>query len=118
MQGSLDDPPIIIRTSREWNLVGVVVCAVMTYFRVYVFGLGVIYFCWQLIDPSMLALAPEGLTWKTSFKRRRWAWNEVVNFRPMLWGQVGCDLFDKTPNTARLRNVNENCVTRQNTFGF
>jgi hypothetical protein len=98
MQGSLDAPPIIIRTLRTANLIGFAVCAVMALFKVYIFGLGVIYFGWQLIDPNMLILARDGLTWKTSFGHRHWAWNQVSNFRPMPWGQLGWDVDGKSHN--------------------
>jgi hypothetical protein len=43
MQGSLDAPPVIIRVSRIASLLGFLLCAVMTYFRVYLFAIGLIY---------------------------------------------------------------------------
>jgi hypothetical protein len=92
MHGSFDAPPIIIHTSRTANLIGFAICAVMACFRIYIFGLGIAYFGWQLIDPNTVILAPDGFTWKTSFKSRHWAWNEVSNFRPMQWGQLGWDI--------------------------
>jgi len=96
MQGTLDTPPIIIRTSRTANLIGFIICAAMAYFRIYIFWLGLIYFGWQLIDPNTLKLAPDGFSWRTSFGRRHWAWKEVTNFRPMPWGQLGWDVEGKS----------------------
>ena len=64
----------------------------MACFRIYIFGLGIAYFGWQLIDPNTVVLAPDGFTWKTSFKSRHWAWNDVSNFGPMQWGQFGWDI--------------------------
>jgi hypothetical protein len=96
MQGTLDAPPIVIRTSRIANLIGFAVCTAMAYYRIYIFGLGTIYFGWQLIGPNTLILAPDGFTWKTSFGHCQWAWNEVSNFRPMPWGQLGWDVGDKS----------------------
>jgi len=71
----------------------------MAYFRIYLFGLGIIYFGWQLIDPNMMIFGRDGFTWKTSFGRRHWSWNEVSNFRPMPWGQLGWDVDDKSQGT-------------------
>jgi hypothetical protein len=96
MPGSLDAQPIIIRTSRTANLIGFSVCAALALFKIYIVGLGVIYFGWQLIDPNTLILAQDGFTWKTTFGRQHWAWNQVSNFRPMPGGQIGWDVDGKS----------------------
>jgi len=125
MLGSLDSPPIIICTSRTANLIGFAVCAALALFKIYIVGLGVIYFGWQLIDPNTLMLAQDGFTWKTTFKHQHWAWNKVSNFRPMPGGQLAWDVEGKSHrsfgfgwekssrslaellNTARSRWLNE-----------
>jgi len=96
MQGNLDEPPVVIRISRIASLIGFVLCAVMVHFRIYLFGIGLIYFGWQLLDPNMITIAPDGLGWKTTFRRQHWAWNQVCNFRPMPWGQFGWDADGKS----------------------
>ena len=96
MQDSLDAPPIVIRTSRTANVIGFAVCSAMAFFKIYILGFGVIYFAWQLIDPNTILLAQDGFTWKTTFGKRHWAWNQVSNFRPMPWGQLGWDVDGKS----------------------
>jgi hypothetical protein len=96
MQGSLDEPPVVIRVSRIASLIGFILCAVMTYFRVYLFGIGLVYFGWQLLDPNTITLAPGGLGWKTTFQRRHWPWSEITNIRPLPWGQFGWDVNGKS----------------------
>jgi hypothetical protein len=96
MQGSLDQPPVVIRISRIGSLIGFVLCAVMMHFRIYLFGIGLLYFGWQLLDPNTITLAPEGLGWRTSFGRRHWAWNQISNIRALPWGQFGWDVDGKS----------------------
>jgi hypothetical protein len=96
MQDGLDAPPIVIRTSRTANLIGFSVCAALALFKIYIVGLGVIYFGWQLIDPNTLILAQDGFTWKTTFGHQHWAWDQVSNFRPMPGGQLGWDVDGKS----------------------
>jgi len=79
MQGSLDAPPIVVRISRMASLIGFMLCAVTVYFRIYLFGIGLIYFGWQFLDPNMITIAPDGLGWRTTFRRRHWAWSQVCN---------------------------------------
>jgi hypothetical protein len=98
MQGSLDNPPVVVRISRMGSVIGFVLCALMVHFRLYLFGIGLVYFGWQLLDPNMITLAPDGLGWKTTFRRRYWSWDQVCNFRPLPWGQFGWDVDGKCYN--------------------
>ena len=136
MKGSFESPPIIIRTSRIFSLIGFVVCIAFFCLRLapvflgripfeigdhllsIAIGLGVLYFGWQLVSPSSLILEPEGLTWKTSFKARHWSWKDISNFRVMSLGSVGCDLSDHRPAVSWLRAPNKALTGSQGSFGF
>jgi hypothetical protein len=96
MQGNLGEPPVIIRISRVASLIGFALCALMVHFGVYLFGIGLIYFGWQLLDPNTITIDPDGLGWKTTFRRKHWAWDQVCNIRPLPWGQFGWDVNGKT----------------------
>jgi hypothetical protein len=96
MNRSLDRPPVVIRISRIASLIGFVLCTLMVHFRIYLFGIGLIYFGWQLLDPSKITIAPDGLSWKTTFRRQHWAWDLIRNIRPLPWGQFGWDVNGKS----------------------
>lgn len=136
MEGSFEDSPIVIRTSRSFSLIGFILCAAFTGlglapvllgkvpFRIgdhlesLTAGLFGLYFAWQLVSPSTLILAPEGLTWKNSFKARHWPWQDVRNFRVVHFGSVGCDLSDDRSVTSWLRGPNKTLTGSQGSFGF
>lgn len=136
MQGSLDTPPVIVRTSRRISFVGFLVCGVVLYFNLtsliredwphqvqpyiwlYVSGLGLFYFVWQLIDPMTLRLAPDGLTWKNTFGSRHWSWEEISNFRKSFGLLVGCDLSSRNPITGWLRPINKGVSGSHGVLGF
>jgi hypothetical protein len=136
MNGSLESPPIIIRTSRIVSLIGLVICITILYSQMrpwlrlgaqletlsYVhllpFGIFSAYFCWQLLLPSSLIASPDGLTWKTSFKSRHWAWKDISNFRVVFGCCVGCDLSDDRPAVSWLRAPNKALSGSQGSFLF
>src|SRR6185295_6098626 len=126
MQGSLDTPPIIVRTSRRISSVGLVTCSIVLYLSlisVIRFGwappaaFGLAYFAWQLIDPMTLRLAPDGLTWGNTFGSRFWSWAEIGNFR-ISFGFVGCDLFDRNLAMGWLRPINATVSGSHGVLGF
>jgi hypothetical protein len=99
MQGSLDQPPIVIRSSQKtslWMLLASIVFVaggvliardptqnpVMGYLGIAFFGAGIPLFAYRLIRPDVLTVAPDGITWRTPFRTASWRWDDVRNFRP------------------------------------
>ena len=104
MQGSLDQPPIIVRVSNFKTLsmlivgiVFVIVCVIalkdsppnpgvlespaVLYPLIAFSGLVVLLATLRLIRPDQLTLAPDGITWRNVFRTYQWRWDEVQNFR-------------------------------------
>ena len=98
MQGSLDQPPIVIRSSQQTSglmlLASIVFVAggvlvardptqnpVMGYLGIAFFGAGIPLFAYRLIRPDVLTVAPDGIIWRTLFRTARWGWDDVQNFR-------------------------------------
>jgi hypothetical protein len=99
MHGSLDAPPIVIRSSRTYSALMLVIAAVfvaigafmlgdpkesatISYLVIIFFGAGIPLFAWQLIHPSVLTLAPDGMTWRSPFRTLSYQWDDLQNFRP------------------------------------
>lgn len=99
MQGSLDQPPIIIRKSRVKSLLMLFVSAALSFGSillwrdgpdtprawmalpgVFLFGLGVPLFGWELFRPDRLLLSPSGLEWRTVRKTLRYSWEQLSGF--------------------------------------
>ncbi|HEX3674465.1 MAG TPA: hypothetical protein VHU87_09355 [Rhizomicrobium sp.] len=136
MRGSFDSPPVVIRTSRVGSAAGFAICSALgftdlvsliqagwawnyyAYFGLFLFGMGFLYFGWQLADPTALILSPDGLSWKNSFVTRHWRWQDIDNFRTMPLGAVACDFFDENPRMRRLRAFNKKAAGSQGSFGF
>jgi hypothetical protein len=120
MQGSLDDPPIIIEISRAKILVVPFIAAaiglipagmrasmalsIFTGLFFLVMGLG--YSIWQLFRPSKLILSPNGLTWGDGSRGRVWQWRDFESFhvRPFLGINVPACRFSSSYN-GPLRNI-------------
>jgi hypothetical protein len=98
MQGSFEQPPIIIRTSMSRSLVLMFGCGLATAFcglalsvgpsvssralgGVLAFGLGVPYFAWKTISPDVLTLSRDGIEWRSRWKTTHWSWREASHFR-------------------------------------
>jgi hypothetical protein len=77
VQGSLDQPPIVIRSSRLYSALMLLIAtgfvaigafmlrdpkesATISYLIMIFFGAGIPLFTWQLIRPGVLTLAPDG----------------------------------------------------------
>jgi hypothetical protein len=99
MQGSLDLPPIVIRSSRRQAAVFLLLSVgfvatgvfmlrdpkanpVIGYLVAGFFGLGISVFGYRFIKPDVLTLAPDGIIWRSMFRAARWRWDEVRDFRP------------------------------------
>ena len=126
MQGSLDDPPIVVRAAR-WKsslylLIGVVFVSIgvlmlvtehttgmrlEALFVTVFFGLCVAVFTWQLVWPGELVLSPEGLRVRQLWRGARYAWSDVRDFRPYSPGggasHVGFDFAPDYPKARRMR---------------
>lgn len=120
MRGSLDDPPIIIRTAR-WKAVlhlgaVVLVAAIMSplartplwnnplAFMLYaIFGALAVASVWELVWPGRLVIDAEGFSQRDLWRTRRWSWSEARHFRPAenrFYDFVG---FDSVPGAAPRR---------------
>ena len=99
VQGSLDQPPIVIRSSRLYSALMLLIAAgfvaigafmlrdpkesaTISYLIMIFFGAGIPLFAWQLIRPGVLTLAPEGASWRSPFRTVHYQWNDLQNFRP------------------------------------
>jgi hypothetical protein len=114
MQGSLDQPPIVIRSSTLKSFSLMAGCALIAAFSwlemsispssshaasgFVAFGLAVPYYAWLLLSPNVLTLSPEGLELKTRWRKARWSWQEVSRFRVVpvhiLSRHIGFDLAE------------------------
>jgi hypothetical protein len=98
MQGSLDAPPIAIRSSRGNSALMLLIAAVfvaigafmlrdpkenavISYLIMIFFGAGIPIFGWRLIRPDALTLAPDGIRWRSVFRTAQWTWDDLQNFR-------------------------------------
>ena len=99
MQGSLDDPPIVIRSSRWkaalflliaagfvaigiWMLTDPKASHWMAWLGIAFFGLGIPIFGLRVIRPDRLTLAPDGIIWRSVLRTSRWQWTDLHGFRP------------------------------------
>jgi hypothetical protein len=97
VQGSLDDPPIVITMSR-WKTVllfllcmGFVVMGVwlvvkdpqkaIGYLCAGFFGLGIPVFIWRMLSPPRLELSRDGISWFTGAKTLKYPWSDFAAFR-------------------------------------
>jgi hypothetical protein len=97
MQGSLDNPPVIIAMSR-WKvgllLIGSLLLAAggawmiarepgkaSGYFCLLFFGLCVLVFIWRFLSPPRLEISRDGLAWFNGRKTLTYAWNDFAGFR-------------------------------------
>jgi hypothetical protein len=98
MQGSLDAPPIVIRASRGYSALmllisiafvasGVLIIKdpkgspTIAYLVMAFFGTGIPIFGWRFIHPDVLTLTPEGISWRSVVRSAQWTWDDVENFR-------------------------------------
>jgi hypothetical protein len=96
VQGSLDQPPIVVRSSRSTAFVMLIISIVfvllilkipnrnptVSYLGIAFFGLGIPFSAWRFIRPDILIVAPEGITWRSALRTAHWQWSDVQSFRP------------------------------------
>ncbi len=112
MQGTLDDPPIVIRQDRHKIFLLLLVCLVLAAvsgtdlfesgardLAWHGFVVATLLACaamvaWNLAHPGSLTLDRNGLTWKNMWRSFRYDWNEFDGFEvyaPVAWRQwPGC----------------------------
>ena len=99
MQGSLDQPPIVIQASRLYSALMLLIAAAfvaigvfvlrnpkedptISYLIIVLFGACIPLFAWQLIRPGVLTVSPHGVSWRSPFRTIHYQWNDVQTFRP------------------------------------
>lgn len=116
MQGSLDQPPILLKAGRKNGAAALVLGLVMTgggammiasskaSGGVFVFALGLVFFFIGLtatLSPAQLAISPGGLELRGALRTRRFPWDEVAAFRPVRLRRAQLIGFDRTGTKAR-----------------
>jgi hypothetical protein len=89
VQGSLDLPPLVIRSSRGTSLLLLLIAVVLVvigagmqrdptqnpaigYLEIIVFGAGIPIVGWRLIRPDLLTVTPDGITWRGVLRTVHW----------------------------------------------
>jgi Bacterial PH domain len=97
--GSLDQPPIVIRSSRLYSALMLLIAAgfvaigafmlrdpkesaTTSYLIMIFFGAGIPLFAWQVIRPGVLTLSPDGVSWRSPFRTVHYQWSDIQTFRP------------------------------------
>jgi len=97
MQGSLDEPPIVIAMSR-WKMGLLLLASILFvvggvwligrephsmtgYFCTLFFGLCALVFIWRFLSPPRLEISPAGLVWFNGRKTLTFSWNDFAAFR-------------------------------------
>jgi hypothetical protein len=98
MQGSLDAPPIVIRSSRGNSALMLLIAIVFVVTGAFMlrdptqsatistlimifFGAGIPFFAWRFIRPDILTLTQDGIFWRSVVRSAQWTWDDVENFR-------------------------------------
>jgi hypothetical protein len=129
VQGSFDNPPIVIRSSKWKTALLLAVCIGFVaigifmlaggksangpvwsaYLGIAFFGCGIPLFSMQLLRPDSLKLDPTGIIWRSVLRTTSWKWQDVRNFRPyrvFFSRQVGFDFSESYPGQKKLRATN------------
>ncbi len=98
MEGDLDRPPVIIRSSQRTSLLFLIVSlgavaggvlmlrdatqnTIVSYFTIIFFGAGIPIFAWRLVRPDVLTVSPDGITWRSAFRTAHLRWDDLQRFR-------------------------------------
>lgn len=122
VEGSLDDPPIVLRQDRlklslmclAFLVVGglLLLVPVRTYSAWHLIflgflGLGAVMSALMAISPTTLILDPRGLVWRTAFRTFDHPWSDFAGFRVSprrgLWTVVKVELSDAFRAKSRWR---------------
>jgi hypothetical protein len=108
VEGSLEIPPVVVRSAR-WksflSLLGSVAFIALGAILItsdrnaydplvgvmaLVFAAAsTLVFAWQLVQPASLTLSPDGIAWRSLWRRKQWTWREVRGFRVVSVGRLG-----------------------------
>lgn len=143
MQGSLDSPPVIVRSSQRTTLWMLLVSILFTgasitmlrepakqsqlwidYACAVFFGLGIPIFSARLFRPDTLFIGPSGLVWRSVFRSMSLRWHDVRNFRPyrptalVRSAHIGFDFADDyKPEQHGSRGVVRQLTSVEGSFG-
>jgi hypothetical protein len=141
MQGSLDNPPVIVRSSRRTALLMLLVCVAFTgtsiamlrdpaqpswigYACAVFFGLGIPIFAARLSRPDTIWIGPSGLIWRSVFRTMSLRWRDVRGFRPyrptakVISAHIGFDFTDDyKPDQHGSRGVVRQLTGVEGSFG-
>lgn len=127
MQGSLDQPPIVIESSRSKTILLIVICTVFVaigwwmthsgqtkdvvfaWLGIGFFGLGIPAGLIQLVRPATLEIGPTGVTLRTVFRAHSYRWSDVKDFRVFQIKSaklIGFDFTDSYPGQRALSGMN------------
>ena len=133
VQGSLDQPPIVLRSRRAravWLIIGSAGFVTMGLFSlestgpslasllsIGFFGLCGLVGAGLLIAPPRLEVSPSGLTQMVMWRTTKYAWTDIYNFRPagLGWANktVGFDYLTERPKGTGLKRLNTALAGRQ-----
>jgi uncharacterized membrane protein YhaH (DUF805 family) len=135
VEGSLENPPIVIMANRAqatWLVVGSAVLLAMggvglvkgfnagSAFGLVFFGLTGAIGLWNLIAPPRLEFGPSGITQRVLWRTSRFAWADIYDFRPATVGLarkvVGFDYLKPNPKRDGLRRLNSSIAGVQGVF--
>jgi len=126
MQGSLERPPIVLRSKRTRGIglvaVSVIFVAIAlfqfatakpslnAFLNLGLFGLTGLVGIWMLVAPYRLVIGPDGLTQTMLWRTMKFAWTDIYNFRPIGIGltnkMIGFDYLRDPPKRRALRRLN------------
>ena len=98
MEGDLEQPPVVIRSSQRTSLlmliasVGFVTVGVFMlrdatqnpivgYLIIIFFAAGIPLFAWRLVRPDVLTVLSDGIIWRSAFRTTQIRWDDVQGFR-------------------------------------
>ena len=134
MQGSLEQPPIVVHGSRARALMVTLICAAFVAigatfvlgpkgfepamgFVMLFFGLGLLVGLWMLVAPARLEIGPAGIAQRVLWRTTRMSWTDVYDFRPVAMGLtnrfIGFDYLVPPPRGGGLRQLNNALVGAQ-----
>jgi hypothetical protein len=126
VQGSLDNPPVIVVTARWKILLLLFVAAFFSwmlfsiarhqhlnrlYFGAVLFGLCVPVMLWHICVPARLEISPSGITWFNGRKTVEYVWTDFADFRAYrpssraISKYVGYELIPQSPKRSRMTAV-------------
>ena len=129
MKGSLDEPPVVLRGSRwQWRRMRSLAIIIVALGVVFSRGIGrhavpgwlvvAPMACWRLWGvwrsdllvlafPPTVEIGPAGVLRKAGWRRRRWAWEDFADFRPVQYASVEWVGFQRSATAKRLSVIQQ-----------